>query len=288
VHFKQVFGVLEAFEHYLAPYPFWRDGYALIETPYLGMEHQSGIAYGNNFMRGYLGSRIPFDMNWDYIIVHETGHEWWGNAVSAKDHAEIWIHESFTTYLEALYVEYHFGYEDMIRYLKGQRRHVNKTPIVGPLHVNYGGWAGSDEYYKGSWIIHTFRHIIGDEKFFSLLKAFYNKFEYQTITTRDFLDFVNSYTSSNYDLFFNQYLYTPDIPKLLYSIKEEENGLSFMYKWEGCLNGFNMPVTFSINKEIKQVECSDKWQDSFFAGISKKDFEIMDELMLIDKKKYRQ
>lgn len=286
-HFNQVFGVLEAFEHYLGPYPFWNDGYALIETPYLGMEHQSGIAYGNNFMRGYLGGMIPADMDWDYIIVHETGHEWWGNAVSAKDHAEIWIHESFTTYMEALYVEYHFGYEDMIRYLNGQRRHSNRTPIVGPIGVNYGSWVGTDEYFKGSWIIHTFRHMLGDEDFFPLLKSFYNTFKYQTISTRDFLDFVNDFTGKNYEPFFIQYLYHATIPKLMYSLEQRDDGVVMKYKWDNCVADFIMPIQVSVLGHIRKLECSATWDELEIEGISKSDIEIKEELMLIDIKRSR-
>lgn len=286
-HFNQVFGVLEAFENYLGPYPFWKDGYALIETPYLGMEHQSGIAYGNNYTRGYLGGMIPFDMNWDYIIVHETAHEWWGNAVSAKDHAEIWIHESFTTYMEALYVEYHFGYKDMLRYLKGQRRHTNRTPIVGPLDVNYGSWAGSDEYYKGSWIIHTFRQIVGDEVFFPLLKSFYDTYKYKTISTREFLDFVQKFTGESYDTFFTQYLYRPEIPTLLYSFEEEESGTVFSYRWSGCIQDFEMPVLIDIDGLIQKLDCSAVESNTLLDVKSKKDIKIRDDLMLIEKKKER-
>ncbi|MCB0636685.1 MAG: M1 family metallopeptidase, partial [Lewinella sp.] len=155
-HFTQTKTVLAAYEHYLDKYPFWEDGFALIETPYLGMEHQSGIAYGNKYMRGYLGGMIPRGMNWDYIIVHESGHEYFGNSISCNDLAEMWIHESFTTYLESLYVEYTMGYKDAVRYLVSQRSSIlNQEPILGPANVNWEDWQGSDHYFKGSWMLHT-------------------------------------------------------------------------------------------------------------------------------------
>ncbi|MEM9929625.1 MAG: M1 family metallopeptidase, partial [Bacteroidota bacterium] len=141
--FRQVGPMLAAFEHYFGKYPFWEDGYALIETPYLGMEHQSGIAYGNRYMRGYLGGLIPDDMDWDFIIIHESGHEYFGNSVSVADHAEMWIHESFATYMEALYVECTAGYEDAVRYLSVFRSYPtirNQEPILGPTEVNWEDW----------------------------------------------------------------------------------------------------------------------------------------------------
>ncbi len=136
--FRQVGPMLAAYEHYFGKYPFWQDGYALIETPFLGMEHQSAIAYGNRYMRGYLGGLIPDDMDWDYIIIHETGHEYFGNSISVADHAEMWIHESFTTYMETLYVEYRYGKKDALRYIGTQRPFIqNESPILGPSGVNF-------------------------------------------------------------------------------------------------------------------------------------------------------
>ena len=171
-HFKQTPGVLEAFEYYFGKYPFWNDGYCLVETPYLGMEHQSAIAYGNGYQRGYLGSMIPRDMHFDYVIVHETGHEYWGNCISVGDHAEMWIHESFTTYMESLYVEYHLGKEAAERYLKYQRPFImNRAPIMGPLGVNFQGFVGSDHYYKGAWVLHTLRNTLNDDaEWFRILR----------------------------------------------------------------------------------------------------------------------
>jgi len=280
-HFKQVPGVLESFEHYFDKYPFWDDGFALVETPYLGMEHQSAIAYGNKYMRGYLGGMIPPEMDWDYIIVHETGHEYFGNSVSTKDHAEMWIHESFTTYMEALYVEYHYGYEKVDRYLSYQRRHMNSEPIIGPLGVNYDEWNGSDMYFKGSWILHTLRHVINDDdKWFGLIKQFYKNNKYKNITSQDFFLFTKMYLEVNYDKFFQQYLYNAAIPKLVYTLEEGNGSNSFRYKWEADVKGFVMPVEIEVAGQNFRLNCSsDKWQ---VQELPKGKVSVLDNKFLID------
>jgi aminopeptidase N len=163
-HLEQVKEVIRCYETYFGPYPFWKDGFALIETPYLGMEHQSGIAYGNKFMRGYLGGMIPPNMDWDYVIVHETAHEYFGNAVSVEDMAEIWLHESFATYLESLFVEYKFGKQEALKYLNGQRSFLeNRKPLLGPKNVNWDHWSDPDNSYKGALMLNSLRHEIGSD-----------------------------------------------------------------------------------------------------------------------------
>lgn len=280
-HFKQVPGVLEAFEYYFDKYPFWKDGFALVETPYLGMEHQSAIAYGNKYMRGYLGGMIPPEMDWDYIIVHETGHEYFGNSISSRDHAEMWIHESFTTYMEALYVEYHFGYEQVDRYLSFQRRHVNAEPIVGPLGVNYTEWNGSDMYFKGSWVLHTLRHVINDDKkWFGLIKEFYNKYKFQNIESKDFFTFTNTYTDEDFDKFFEQYLYKADIPTLQYHVRKGKIENTISYKWKADVAEFKMPFEILVNDNtIRLNGRSDIWQEF---RIPKGNLKINDTKFLIN------
>jgi len=282
-HFKQVPGVLESFEYYFDKYPFWEDGFALVETPYLGMEHQSAIAYGNKYMRGYLGGMIPPEMDWDYIIVHETGHEYFGNSVSSKDHAEMWIHESFTTYMEALYVEYHYGYEQVDRYLSFQRRHRNTEPIVGPLGVNYHEWDGSDMYFKGSWILHTLRHVINDDKvWFGLIKDFYKKYKFQNIESKAFFDFTNAYTNKNFDMFFEQYLYRASIPTLVYLLEEGENTNTLWFKWNTKVQEFVMPFEIKVNGETIRINGrQDEWLEK---EIPKGKMEVVQNKFLIDVK----
>ncbi len=279
-HFEQVSGVLEAFEFYFDKYPFWNDGYALVETPYLGMEHQSAIAYGNKYKRGYLGGMIPPEMNWDYIIVHETGHEYFGNSISAQDHAEMWIHESFTTYMEALYVEYHLGYPQVERYLSFQRRHNNSEPIIGPLGVNYTEWNGSDMYYKGSWILHTLRHVINDDDvWFGLIKEFYNAYKFQNIESADFFNFAKSYSELDLDNFFTQYLYRADIPKLQYRVDRSAFRNTLYYRWEADVKNFSMPFELLVGDKKYRMQGNSTWQE---AKIARGDIEVLVNKFLID------
>ena len=214
-HFAQVKPMLRCYADIIADYPFWRDGYRLVEAPMLGMEHQSGIAYGNRYQRGYNGGMIPADMDWDYLIVHETGHEYFGNAVSATDHAEMWLHESFTTYLEALYVECRYGSERYEEYLLGQRDYIqNQAPIVGPTGVNFTAFADNDHYYKGSWVLHTFRTLVGDEAFLDFLRDFYREHAIGEVTTTEWLRCIGERFGTKYETFWRQYLYEAAVPTL--------------------------------------------------------------------------
>ncbi|MFT6130632.1 MAG: aminopeptidase N [Neolewinella sp.] len=256
--FQQVNQMLAAYEHYFGKYPFWNDGYALIETPYLGMEHQSGIAYGNKFMRGYLGGLIPSDMDWDYIIIHETGHEYFGNSISVADHGEMWVHESFTTYMEALYVEYRYGEQDAQRYLGTQRRFIqNQSPILGPLGVNFDDFRGSDHYYKGAWVLHTLRYSLNDDAlFFSMLRSFYQDNERSIVSTQQVIDYFSRYAKKDLNPFFDQYLRHPDVPVL----EVRKSGKQVEYRWRAQAKGFNMPVGILIGKEPVRLQPTDKWQ----------------------------
>ncbi len=260
-HFKQVDIVLESFEHYFGKYPFWKDGFALIETPYLGMEHQSGIAYGNQYMRGYLGGMIPRDMDWDYIIVHETGHEYFGNSISCNDHAEMWLHESFTTYMEALFVEYTMSFKDAVRYLKSQRYFItNKQPIIGPMDVNWTQWSSSDHYYKGAWILHTLRNSINDDEiWWDLLKSFHEDNRIKNLDSGAFFKHVEKKTGRNYDAFFEQYLFYPGLPELQFKVKRKGKKIKLSYRWEADVPGFNMPVTFFVGGEQQKVFPTSEW-----------------------------
>jgi aminopeptidase N len=254
-HFKQTSGVLEAFEHYFGKYPFWDDGFCLVETPYLGMEHQSAIAYGNKYQRGYLGSMIPRELSFDYVIVHETGHEYWGNCISVADHADMWIHESFTTYMESLFVEYHNGKEAATRYLNYQRPFItNRSPIVGPLHVNFTAFNGSDNYYKGAWVLHTLRNMMeNDEDWFRILKKLYRMFACSIVETNDIVQFFNQETGLSLTGFFDQYLYHEKQPVLKYKLDMKGKRVVLTHQWdEKVTEGFSMPVFVgNANKEIK-------------------------------------
>lgn len=283
-HFQQVSGVLEAFENYFGPYPFWKDGYALIETPYLGMEHQSGIAYGNQYKRGYLGSMIPKDMDWDYIIVHETGHEYWGNSISIKDHADMWIHEGFTTYMEALYVEYHYGREAVNRYLATQRNLIqNEKPIQGPRDVNFEDFGGSDHYYKGSYMLHTLRSVINDdETWWGLLRAVYDEFKFSNVESEQIIDYISEYCSTDYHHFFSQYIHHADLPTLEYKLKRKGKGLMVSYRWESSVQGFTMPIEIGNASNPLRVECNSEWNHVEINQLEENDFWINDYDYLIE------
>ncbi|MFK8104563.1 MAG: M1 family metallopeptidase [Saprospiraceae bacterium] len=283
-HFQQVPKVLACFERYFGKYPFWEDGYALVETPYLGMEHQGAIAYGNRYMRGYLGGMIPRDMNWDYIIVHETGHEYWGNSISCNDHAEMWIHESFTTYMEALYVECAYDYEQSIRYLKSQLSFIaNKQPIVGPLNVNWAEWNGSDHYFKGSWVLHTLRHAINDDlTWFEILKSFYDQHAYGHVVTEDFVAYVNKCTKKDFRAFFQQYLYYPTIPSFQYELSEKAGNLTLRYRWDTPVTNFDMPLKVGTVDKYQMIHPTTNWQTTTLKKVNAKNFKVATELFLIN------
>jgi aminopeptidase N len=282
-HFLQVPEVLACFEQYFGKFPFWNDGFALVETPYLGMEHQSAIAYGNQYKRGYLGTMIPRDMDWDYIIVHETGHEYWGNSVSCNDLAEMWIHESFTTYMEALFVECQMGYEHAVRYLNFQRPFIlNKEPIIGPMGVNWEDWKGSDHYYKGAWILHTLRHCLDDDdKWFKLLQSLYTEFALSHTTTEELVGFINAFTGEDYTAFFEQYLYFANIPVLEYRLREKRDELTISYRWRADVEGFSMPVWVWKKGQKEVLKASQEWQEVSWKDVHWKEVEFATELFYI-------
>ncbi|MEL6926560.1 MAG: M1 family aminopeptidase, partial [Bacteroidota bacterium] len=283
-HFKQVPKVLACFERYFGKYPFWNDGFALVETPYLGMEHQSAVAYGNKYMRGYLGGMIPRSMNWDYIIVHETGHEYWGNSISVSDLSEMWIHESFTTYMESLFVECAYSYKEAVHYLATQRIYIrNREPILGPMEVNWEDWKGSDHYFKGAWVLHTLRHAINDDElWFDLLKSFYDKNYISNVTSQDFIDYVNTCTKKDWTAFFEQYLWHPDIPTLEYKLKKKGGNTLLEYRWNADVAEFDMPVLVGQQGDYQQIQPTASWQKVTLKNVSPDKFKVARELFLIE------
>lgn len=280
--FREVHPMLEAYEHFLGKYPFWDDGFALIETPYLGMEHQSGIAYGNRYMRGYLGGLIPADMDWDYIIVHEAGHEYFGNSISVADHAEMWIHESFTTYLEALYVEFHYGPAAARRYLVTQKRFVsNEEPILGPLEVNFADFASSDHYYKGAWMLHTLRGMIDDDPlFFGMLRSFYEEYQKSIVSTQEVIDYFSKYSERDLQPFFDQYLRHPKLPTL--EVRQE--GEEVQYRLVADVEGMKMSLGGFVGEEPVRLEAGPTWK-SAGKGFSSADLRVDAERFLVETKR---
>ena len=276
--FKEVRPMLEAYEHYFGKYPFWNDGFALIEAPYLGMEHQSGIAYGNRYMRGYLGGLIPDDMDWDYIIVHEAGHEYFGNSISVADHAEMWIHESFTTYMEALYVEYHMGAADARRYLGTQKKYIeNLRPILGPLGVNFTDFGSSDHYYKGAWMLHTLRNMLDDDPlFFGMLRSFYQDHERSIVNTQQVIDYFGAYAERDLQPFFDQYLKHPDIPVL--QLRERDG--QGEYRLQANVPDLSMSLGLIVHGKPVRVTATPEWQP-LGQGVSINGVEVDGERFLV-------
>lgn len=283
-HFQQVPEVLACFEQYFGKYPFWDDGYALVETPYLGMEHQGAIAYGNRYMRGYLGTMIPRHMDWDYIIVHETGHEYFGNSISCNDHAEMWIHESFTTYMEALFIECKYGYKDAVSYLQSQRAYVeNQEPILGPMNVNWDRWKGSDHYYKGALILHTLRSVFNDDDlWFKTLKELHTQNKISHMTSAQVINHFDRVIKQDLKPFFLQYLSYPKIPCLVYDVKQNRRGTIVSYKWEADVPNFEMPVQIGSPGNYKRVyPKTDEWQEIRLPKIRPDQFKVAKELYLV-------
>lgn len=252
-HFEDdVKPMLECFQEKFGTYPFVEDGYKLVETPYLGMEHQSAVAYGNRYKKGYLGNDISgsgVGMLFDFIIIHETGHEWFGNSITSKDIADMWIHEAFTTYSEAVYAECRFGYQKAMHYINGQSRMVeNKKPIVGQFGVNFKP-KSSDMYYKGALMLNTIRHIVNDDqKWWKLLLEYSSTYKHQIIEAKDVIDFFVRESDINLEPVFEQYLYHTALPEL--QIEITKNG--FNYYWKTDVSDFEMPVDINVSgKEIR-------------------------------------
>jgi aminopeptidase N len=278
-HFEKVKPMLSCYDKLFGKYPFFKDGYALVETPYLGMEHQSAIAYGNHFQSDML--------DFDYIIVHESAHEWWGNSLSAKDHAELWIHESFATYTEALLVECSYNYLYYLKYLDFQKKNIaNSEPILGPLNVNYHVWKDSDMYYKGSWMLHTLRNVIGnDSLWFEIIHGLANDFKISSVSTEDIIQYINKKTGQDFHYFFEQYLKYPRPPKFIYSLKKKGRHTYITYKWEADVKGFHMPLFVFINKNqrLKLTPTSD-FQTYKYSG-KEDDIKIAQDFFYIDSEK---
>ncbi|MEZ4905137.1 MAG: M1 family metallopeptidase [Spirosomataceae bacterium] len=252
VQFQQVKTMLKVFEHWFGPYPFYEDGYKLVEVPYLGMEHQSSVTYGNQYQNGYLGrdlSNTGWGLKWDFIIIHESGHEWFANNITYKDVADMWIHESFTNYSENLYTEYYHGKEAGAAYVIGCRKLIrNDKPIIGPYNVNRSG--SGDMYYKGGNMLHTIRQVVNnDEKWRGILRGLNATFYHQTVTTQQIEDYISQQAGIDLSKVFDQYLRHIQIHVLEYRVK----GKKLSYRWTNCVDGFDMPLKCQMKKETTQI-----------------------------------
>ena len=284
-HFKQVKPMLKCFEYLFGQYPFHNDGFSLVETPYLGMEHQSAIAYGNNYLPGYNGNKnFIAGLDFDYIIIHETGHEWWGNSITTNDIADMWVHEGFCTYSEVLYVECIYGYEVMLDYIENQKRFVqNDKPIVGNYNVNKRG--SNDMYQKGSLMLHTLRNVINDDSlWFSIIKDISEDFKYKVIDGVDILDYIKNKVKIDLKTFFEQYLYNSKIPIFEYKIQKEGREYVLLYRWNAIKN-FNMKLFVNDGQKNICIHPASEWKEFSLGNIDIKSFNIRDDLFYIDIKK---
>ena len=251
--------MFKSFENWFGPYPFYRDGFKLVETPYLGMEHQSAVAYGNKYLNGYLGrdlSGTGLGMSWDYIIIHETGHEWFGNNITSKDIADMWIHEGFTTYTEAIFVESRDGKEAGARYIEGIRKNIrNDKPITGPYGVNQEG--SGDMYPKGANLIHMTRTIIDDDKKWrEILRGLNSEFGLKTSTTKDIIGFINRTSGKDFTKVYDQYLNYKNIPILEY----KTSGKQTQYRWIANVKDFYMPIRINSGEKQTWIYPTSEWK----------------------------
>ena len=243
LQFTQATQMLKAFEFWFGPYPFYSDGYKLIEAPHLGMEHQSAVAYGNHFRNGYLGRDLSgsgWGLKWDFIIVHESGHEWFGNNITSKDIADMWVHEGFTNYSETLFTDFYYGNEAGDDYLVGSRRTItNRTPITGPYGVNEEG--SGDMYSKGGSMLHTIRQVINNDTLFrKILRGLNSTFYHKTVTAREIEAYINKQSGIDFSKVFDQYLLRTEIPELAY----KANGKKLEFRWTKVVDGFALPVKY--------------------------------------------
>jgi aminopeptidase N len=276
--FKQVKPMLKAFEHWFGPYPFYEDGYKLVEVPYLGMEHQSSVTYGNGYQNGYLGrdlSKSGWGLKWDFIIIHESGHEWFANNITYKDIADMWIHESFTNYSENLYTEYMFGKKAGAEYVIGTRQGIaNDKPIIGIYGLNKRG--SGDMYSKGGNMLHTIRQIVdNDEKWRQILRGLNKTFYHQTVDTQQIENYISQKTGKKLAKVFDQYLRDVRIPAIEYIIAKDK----VQYRWANCVKGFDMPVKVFINGKAQFIYPTENYKTLKAKGL--KEFKVDENFYVI-------
>ena len=277
--------MLKCFEYWFGPYPFYQDGYKLVESPYLGMEHQSAVAYGNKYLKGYLGrdlSGTGLGLKWDFIIVHESGHEWFGNNVTSKDIADMWVHEGFTNYSESLFVECNEGKEAGAKYVNGARRNIkNDKPIIGPYNVNQEG--SGDMYPKGAALLHTIRTILNnDDKWRQILRGIQAEFGSKTCTTQEIEQYISKQAKINFKPVFDQYLRRTAIPVLEYKL----NGEKLSFRWISEVEGFNMPIDVQVNANQKlRLKPATQWKTLTIKNLDPATFQVDDFNFYIQLKK---
>ncbi|MDN5211398.1 M1 family metallopeptidase [Fulvivirgaceae bacterium BMA12] len=263
--FTEVPRMLKAFEHWFGPYPFYEDSYKLVEAPYLGMEHQSSVTYGNDYQNGYRGTDLSdtgWGMKFDFIIIHESGHEWFANSITYKDQADMWIHESFTNYSENLFLEYYYGKEAGADYVIGTRKRImNDRPIIGIYNVNYSG--SGDMYYKGGNMLHTLRQVLNDDaRWREILRGINKEFYHKTVTSQEIEDYMSKQIGRPLNSFFDQYLRTTKIPVLEYAIKDKQLSV----RWSNVVHNFDMPVKVFVGDKQLWLHPTTGWSSVPIAG----------------------
>lgn len=264
-HFKDAPKMMKAFEYWFGPYPFYEDSFKLVEVPYLGMEHQSSVTYGNKFMKGYLGrdlSGTGWGLKFDFIIIHESGHEWFANNITYKDIADMWIHEGFTNYSENLFIDYYYGKEAAADYVIGTRKGIkNDRPIIGNYNVNNEG--SGDMYSKGGNMLHTLRQLVdNDEKWREILRGLNTEFYHKTVTTKDIEDYISKKTGKDLSAFFNQYLRTTKIPILEYKFSKNK----MTYRYTNIVADFDMPIRIFIGEKPQWLFPTSDWKSDTLKG----------------------
>ncbi len=282
VQFQQAKGMLLAFSHYFGEYPFKKDGYKLIQAPYSGMEHQSAVTYGNHFKNGYLErdwTGVGISTRFDFIIIHESAHEWFGNAVTAADESDMWIHEGWATYLECLYVEFTYGHDDYLKYTNAYKTKVRNTqPIITPHGIHRS--PPQDQYFKGALFLHTLRSVVDDDKrWWKLLHGFFQRFKYKTIMTEDVVAYFNEQTKLNLTPVFNQYLRHTALPVLELSFDDAAG--TVQYRWKADEAAFAMPVRVGKAGKWQIVRPTTEWQ-KMKTPLKKDQFEVATDLSYIN------
>ena len=282
MQFAQARSMIEAYEHFFGEYPFKKDGYKLIEVPYSGMEHQSAVTYGNRFANGYLErdwTGVGVSPKFDFIIIHESGHEWFGNAVSAADVSDMWIHEGWTTYLEALYVEHVFGYEDALKYINGYKAKVqNREPIITQRAIHRT--PPQDMYFKGALFLHTLRNVVNDdERWWRVLRQFFQTFKYQNILTEDVVAFFNRALGRELTPMFDQYLRRAELPTLEVAFNEKESTIA--YRWRASEREFAMPIRAGTRGAWVTLQPTTDWQ-VVPAFVPRDQFEVATDLYFVN------
>ncbi|MFZ6023180.1 MAG: M1 family metallopeptidase [Bacteroidota bacterium] len=257
---KEVHNTMKSFEYWFGPYPFYEDGYQLIDVPHTGMEHQSAVAYGNWYQPGYRkrdGSGTGWGLKWDFIVIHESGHEWFGNNITSKDLADMWVHEGFTNYSETLFIEHIFGEQAGNEYNVGIRRGIrNDRPII-PTAYGVNAQGSGDMYPKGGNLLHAIKHSINDnEKFRQILRGLNKDFYHQTVTSTQVENYISKKAGFDYGKVFDQYLRNTAIPKFEFEVK----GNTVRYRYTNCIPGFNLPVVLKNNTTVLKLLPTDEWK----------------------------